>query len=308
MEFYDGPMWTIECQQGDNYVFDNEEAAKWFQECRSVFNMKQGSQPLDGGNFFMTPEERDEVLKKEPELKRFIRQCYGSREFIQNIKRYCFWLVDASPADIKHSRILYERVSKVKKFRLERNSESTRKSADTPHLFQHIKQPTTDYLLIPSVSSEKRQYIPIGYVSSDVIVTNLAFALEHATPYHFGILTSRIHMAFMRIVCGRLRNDYRYSNTIVYNNFVWPKSDPHQAAVIEMTAKKILSVRAKYPDSSLADIYDEVSMPPDLRNAHCENDSAVSEAYGLPDDMSEYDIVMHMFRLNYEATGREFPE
>ena len=307
MEFYDGPTWTIECKEGE-YVFDNEETAKWFQECRSVFNMKLGSTPRDDGNFFMTEAERDELLKREPALKKFIRQCYGSKEFIRGIKRYCFWLVDASPADIRKSKILYERVSKVKEFRLKSEREGTKKLAESPHIFAEIRQPKTNYLIFPSVSSHRRQYVPIGYVSSDVIVTNLAFALEHATPYHFGILTSRTHMGWMRRVAGRLGVSYRYSNTIVHNCFAWPESNPYQVARIESAAKKILNARAKYPDSSLADLYDELTMPKELRDAHRENDVAVCEAYGLPADISESDMVMHMFRLYYAATGQEWPE
>ena len=186
--------------------------------------------------------------------------------------------------------------------------EGTQKLAETPHLFAEIRQPRGNYILIPSVSSELRQYVPIGYVSHEVIVTNAAFSLERATPYHFGILTSRTHMAWMRFVCGRLRSDYRYSNTIVYNCFAWPESNPYHVARIESTAKKILNARAKYPDSSLADLYDELTMPKELRDAHRENDAAVCEAYGLPADISESDMVMHMFRLYYAATGQEWPE
>ncbi|MBR0249784.1 MAG: hypothetical protein IJQ77_01745 [Synergistaceae bacterium] len=307
MEFYDGPTWTIECKEGE-YVFDNEETAKWFQECRSVFKMKFGCMARDGGNFFMTESERDEVLKREPALKKFIRQCYGSREFIQNVNRFCFWLVDISPAEIRKSKILYERVKKVKEFRLKSEAASTQKAAETPHLFVQRNQPATNYLLIPRHSSELRQYVPMGYLSHDVIALDSCMTLEHATPYHFGILTSRTHMAWMRFVCGRLRSDYRYSNTIVYNCFAWPESNPYHVARIESTAKKILNARAKYPDSSLADLYDELTMPKELRDAHRENDAAVCEAYGLPADISESDMVMHMFRLYYAATGQEWPE
>ncbi|MBQ7155143.1 MAG: hypothetical protein IJR85_06275 [Synergistaceae bacterium] len=293
---------------GEEYVFGDERFARFFQACRSVFPMLKGSQPTDDGNFFMTAEERAEVLSREPGLEKFIRRVYGSKEFIQNIERYCFWLVDATPADIKHSKILYERVSKVKEFRLASKAKQTRKDADIPHLFQQIRQPTADYLLIPSVSSEKRQYIPIGYVSPDVIVTNLAFSLTNATPYHFGVLTSSAHMAWMRVVCGRLTSRYRYSNTIVYNNFVWPSSDPHKVMKIFHTGSEILRAREKHPESSFADLYDEVSMPKDLRDAHRENDRAVLEAYGLPADMDEFHIVEHLVKLNYAMTGRQYPE
>ena len=295
-------VWIVdEPYGGPGYAFDSEDMARWFQECRAVYAMTQGSQPLDGGHLFMNPEERDEVLKKEPDLARFIHQVYGSYEFINKVKRYCFWLVDASPVDIKHSRILYERVSKVKEFRLASKRGATQKAAERPSLFAEIRQPTTNYLLIPRVSSSRRQYVPMGYVSPDVIVTDSAFALPYATPYHFGILTSRVHMAWIRVVAGRLRNDYRYSNTLVYNNFVWPKSPPWHVQRIERAAQKILDVRASHSDSSFADMYDEVSMPQDLRRAHQENDSAVLEVYGLPENISDLDIVMHMFKLYDDA-------
>ncbi len=309
MQNYTGPAWTVgEPDTKDCYVFGNEEAARWFQQCRAIHIMTLGSTPRDDGNFFMTPQEREEVLSKEPGLERFIHRVYGSREFIHNIERYCFWLVDAEPADIKRSKILYERVSKVKEFRQASKRGATQKLADSPHLFSEIRQPSTNYLLIPSVSSSNRQYIPMGYVSPDVIVTNAAFSLPHATPYHFGVLTSSTHMGWMRRVAGRLRMDYRYSNTLVYNTFSWPLSDPWQVKKIESTAQRILDVRAKYPASSYADLYDEVSMPKDLRKAHLENDWAVLEAYGLPKDIDEEGIIMHMFRLYYEAVGKEMPQ
>ena len=309
MQKYSGPTWEVEEPgTGHFYTFTSEEFARFFQACRSVFPMTQGNAPYDNGNFFLTPAERNEVLLREPELAKFIRRVYGSKEFIQNIERYCFWLVDASPSDIKHSKILYERVSKVKEFRLASKREATRKQSDSPYLFSDIRQPTTPYLLIPRVSSEKRGYIPMGYIDPDVIVTDSAFALERATPYHLAILTSSVHMAWMRVVAGRLKSDYRYSSTVVYNNFVWPRTNPHQVMEIFHTGSEILRAREKYQDSSYADLYDEVSMPKDLRDAHRANDKAVLKAYGLPADMEELDIVKHLFRLNYEMTGREFPE
>ena len=293
---------------GEEYVFGDERFARFFQACRSVFPMKQGNQPNDGGNFFLTPDERKEVLAKEPGLEKFIRRVMGSEEFINNIERYCFWLVDATPADIKHSRILYERVGKVKEHRLASKAAATRKKADAPSLFSVMRQPTSEYLLIPRHSSEKRQYVPIGYMSPDVIVTDAAFALERATPYHLGVLTSRAHMAWMRVVCGRLTSRYRYSSTIVYNNFVWPRSDPFKVMEIFRTGSAILTAREKYPESSYADLYDETTMPKDLRDAHRANDKAVLAAYGLPADMEEYYIVEHLMKLNYEMTGRKYPE
>ena len=309
MEWYTGPTWIISIDSsGEEYVFDSEQTARWFQECRTTHRLISGSRPTDNGNFFMTREERDEVLSREPDLEKFIRRVYGSKEFIQNIERYCFWLVDATPADIKHSKVLYERVGKVKDFRLKSSRKGTVKHADTPHLFSEIRHPTTDYMLIPRVSSEKRQYIPIGFVSHDVIATDAVIIFPNATPYHFGILTSRVHMAWMRVVCGRLREDYRYSIKVVYNNFIWPLADPWQVKRICSTAQRILDVRAKHADSSYADLYDEISMPKDLRDAHRENDAAVMDAYGLPADMDEHKIVNHMFKLMCKYTGEEYPE
>ncbi len=300
--FYDGPVYTVGWEGTDDfYVFELEEMANWFKERRNVHKMTLGSAPTDGGNLFMTPEERDEVLNREPELKKFIRQVLGSYEFINGVKRYCFWLVDASPKDIKRSKILHERVEKVKAFRLASVRGKTQRQANCPHLFAEMRQPATDYMLIPRHSSSKRYYIPMGYMSSDVIVTDAAYSLPKATPYHFGIITSRVHMAWVRRVCGRLRDDYRYNNTVGYNTFCWPKSNPWQVKRIEDTGQKILDVRAKYPECTFADLYDEVSMPPDLRKAHNENDAAVLEAYGLPVDMDEEDIIDHMFKLYYEA-------
>ena len=259
--------------------------------------MLMGSQPNDGGNFFMTESERDDILSKEPGLEKFIRPVMGSMEFIRNIKRYCFWLVDATPAEIRNSKILYDRVSKVKAHRLDSKAEATRKLADSPALFTEMRQPASEYLLIPSHSSERRFYIPMGYEPPEVIVTNAAFALPKATPYHLGILSSSVHMAWMRVVCGRLEMSYRYSNTIVYNSFVWPSADPVQVMNIERTGRAILDARAKYPDSSYADLYDETAMPPNLRKAHRENDAAVLEAYGWPKNIDEYGIVSNLMEL-----------
>ena len=309
MQRYTGQVWTVEEPIGGGfYAFGDEASAKWFQRCRTIRRMILGSTPRDDGNFFLTPDERTEVLKKEPRLEKFIRRVYGSREFIQNIERYCFWLADASPEDIKRSRILYERVGKVKEFRLASKREATQKQAETPHLFADIRQPKTEYLLIPRHSSGRRQYVPFGFLPPEIIATDACMTLTDATPYHLGILSSRIHMAWMRVVCGRILSDYRYSNTIVYNNFVWPAANPYQVMKIFKAGQKILDVREKYSGSSYAALYDELTMPKELRNAHRENDEAVSEAYGLPADLEELAVVEHMMRLNYSLTGREYPE
>ena len=256
----------------------------------NVPEMVKGSIPVDGGNLIIEAEDYAEFIKKEPNAKPFIKNLVGSEEFINNKDRYCLWLDKIKPAEIRHCPLILERISKVREMRLASSKEATRKFADYPMRFMEIRQPETDYLLIPRVSSENRKYIPIGYISKDVISTDANMILPNATLYHFGVLTSNVHMAWMRAVCGRLKSDYRYSNTIVYNNFPWCNPTTEQKAKIEKTAQGILDARALYPDCSLADLYDELTMPPELRKAHQENDKAVMEAYG--------------FRIKDEQTGK----
>ena len=217
-----------------------------------------------------------------------------------HLERYCFWLVGANPHDIKNSPVLRERVQKVKDFRLASPKTATQKSADTPTLFQEIRQPETNYILIPSVSSENRRYVPIGFMHNDVISTNLNLILPNATMYHLGILVSNVHMAWMRTVCGRLKSDYRYSNIVVYNNFPWPTPTDEQRKAIEQTAQGILDARAKFPGASLADLYDETLMPPELRKAHQANDRAVMAAYNFPVKISEAECVAKLMEM-YQA-------
>ena len=256
----------------------------------NVPEMVKGSIPVDGGNLIIEAEDYEEFIKKEPNAKPFIKNLVGSEEFINNKDRYCLWLDKIKPAEIRHCPLILERISKVREMRLASSKEATRKFADYPMRFMEIRQPETDYLLIPRVSSENRKYIPICYISKDVISTDANMILPNATLYHFGVLTSNVHMAWMRAVCGRLEMRYRYSNTIVYNNFPWCIPTDEQKAKIEKTAQGILDARALYPDCSLADLYDELTMPPELRKAHQENDKAVMEAYG--------------FRIKDEQTGK----
>ena len=264
--------------------------------------MIYGSKPVDGGFFLMKEEEKNEILAKEPNLAKYIRQIYGAEEYINNKKRYCLWLVGASPADIKNSPTLFSRVQSVREYRLQSTKEATRLSADRATEFQEVRYSTTEYIIVPSVSSERRRYVPIGYVSPDIVVNNAVLFIPNATLYHFGILTSNVHMAWMRVVCGRLKSDYRYSKDIVYNNFPWPTITPEQEAEISRTAQAILDARNLYPDCSLADLYDEVTMPVELRRAHQANDKAVMKAYGLPITTSESDTVAHLFKLYEELT------
>ena len=199
-----------------------------------------------------------------------------------------------------------ERIEAVKNFRLASSRANTAKLADTPTQFQVENMPESNYILVPKVSSEKRRYVPMGFMSPDVLCSDLVFLIPDATLYHFGILESNVHMAWMRAVCGRLKSDYRYSKDIVYNNFPWPTPTPEQQAKIEQTAQAILDARALYPDSSLADLYDPVLMPPELLKAHRENDKAVMQAYGFPiKDFTESDCVAELFKMYKAITEKE---
>ena len=244
--------------------------------------MVAGNKPTDGGAFFLTPSEREEVLQREPQIEPFIRPVMGSQEFIYGERRYCLWLTEATPQDIRSSPFLRERVERVRQFRLASVNKATRNDAQTPHLFQQIHHKECPYILVPSVSSDRRAYIPLGFVPAEVISTNLNLMVPGATLYHFAVLTSNVHMAWMRAVCGRLGVGYRYSKDVVYNNFVWPEVNEETRQKIARCGQRILEVRSHYPQSSLADLYDPATMPPDLRRAHQENDRAVMEAYGLP--------------------------
>ncbi len=268
----------------------------------AVPTMLLGNKPADGGNLILTEAEKNEILKQEPNLEPFIYKYVGAEEYINNKIRYCFWLTGINPSIIRQSNVLHERVQNVKIMRENSTSPATRKMADYPHLFFFISQPQSNYLLLPSTSSERRRYIPIGFMNPTDIASNSCTILPIATLYHFGVLTSNIHMAWMRAVCGRLKSDYRYSNSIVYNNFPWPIPTDEQKAKIEQTAQAILDARAKYPDCSLADLYDEVAMPVELRKAHQDNDRAVMAAYGFSTKMTESDCVAKLLEMYQQLT------
>ena len=243
--------------------------------------IKFGSMPRDGGGFVLSDEEKAELIKKEPLAERWIHPYIGAYEFINNKSRWCLWLLGANPHEIKQCPTVMKRIEFVKNFRLASVAEGTRKFAETPTLFCQIAQPDTDYIAVPKTSSEKRKYIPIGFLDKNVIASDLLFLIPNAKLYHFGILTSNVHNAWMRMLCGRLKSDYRYAKDIVYNNFPWPTPTEKQKEDIEKTAQMILDARKLYSDCSLADLYDEVTMPPELRKAHQLNDKAVMEAYGF---------------------------
>lgn len=275
----------------------------------SVSQMVYGNKPTDGGNLIITEEEKEEILKHEPELAQYIYPYIGSTEFINNKIRYCFWLVNVNPSVIKKSPILTKRITAVREKRLSSSAKPTQEKASVPWLFFFISQPSTNYLMIPRVSSERRKYIPIGFMPPEIIASDACSIVPNASLYHFGILTSNIHNAWMRTVAGRLKSDYRYSGSVVYNNFPWPTPTEAQKAKIEETAQGILDARALYPDASLADLYDELTMPPELRKAHVRNDQAVAAAYGLnknsPEFKSESACVAMLMRMYQTLTEKD---
>jgi type I restriction-modification system DNA methylase subunit len=263
----------------------------------SVSEMAKGSIPVDDGNFFLDSDEYQEFIKKEPKSVNYIKKFYGAKEFLHNEERWCLWLLNISPSELKSMPNIMKRVQNIHDFRLQSTKAATRKYANYSTRFMEIRQPTTEYIIVPSHSSENRRYIPIGFEKPDVICGNANLLIPNATLYEFGVLTSNVHMAWVRSVCGRLEMRYRYSNTVVYNNFPWCNPTDAQKAKIEKTAQAILDARAKYPDCSLADLYDELTMPIELRKAHQANDHAVMETYGFAKDITEDEIVAELFKM-----------
>ena len=365
-KIFDGDK-VIEADNINPYLMDGptvfiESRAKPL--CNVPF-ITYGNKPTDDGNFILTEEERESIVRDTPELSTYIRRYVGARDFINNdAVRYCLWLKDLSPAVFRKNREVMRRIEAVRDFRLKSSAAPTRKMAEQPWRFFSTPHNESNYLLLPEVSSERRDYIPIGFMSPSVIAANTCLILPSATLYHFGVLTSSVHMAWMRVVAGRLKSDYRYSGAIVYNNFPWPevenvanvqvlpitnancqlgngecgtenwklengtgnigntgniKKTPnlqnsqspsnesnHSESLrqkIESTAQAILDARALYPDSSLADLYDPLTMPVELRKAHAANDVAVMKAYGLAPHTSEPEIVAHLFRLYSEKVS-----
>ena len=265
-----------------------------------------GSMPRDGGGFILSEEEKTELIRKEPLSEQWIHLYLGAEEFLNNKKRYCLWLVGANPADIAKCPTVKERIQAVREFRLASKAAGTRKFAETPSLFCQIAQPTEgQYIPVPKTSSGRRRYIPLGFLDCSVIASDLLFLIPDADLFHFGVLESNVHMAWMRTVCGRLKSDYRYSKDIVYNNFPWPSPTEEQKQIIETTARGILEARKIYPNASLAELYDETTMPPELIKAHKANDLAVMKAYGMPiKETDEAACVAWLMRLYQEKTEK----
>ncbi len=272
-----------------------------------VTKMTTGNRPADGGHLIIEAEEYADFIRREPKAQKYIKRLTGAAEFINNKDRYCLWLVDVSPKELRSMPLVMERIELCRQARLA-GAADRQKLAETPTIFREQKNPDS-YIIVPSTSSENRRYIPIGFLDGEVIPTNSATIIEDATLYDFGILTSNVHMAWMRTVAGRLKSDYRYSAKIVYNNFPWPEVNDTQKEKISKTAQAIIDARALYPDSSLADLYDELTMPVELRRAHQANDKAVMEAYdmtkivdGKRTWLTESETVARLFEMYEELT------
>ena len=281
-KLFDGDRYQV-ANNINGYLLDGENV---FVESRSkpicnVPEIGMGNQPIDNGQYLFEKEDMEAFIKKEPSAAAYFYPWYGAKEFISQKPRYCLWLGECSPAQLKQMPYCLERVRAVKEYRESSTRASTVKMAMKPTRFQTENMAKGNYIVIPKVSSENRKYVPMGLMSPDMLCSDLVFIVPNATAYHLGVLTSNVHMAWVRAVCGRLKSDYRYSKDIVYNNFPWPTPTEQQKAKIEQTAQAILDARALYPDSSLADLYDELTMPPELRKAHQDNDRAVMDAYGF---------------------------
>ncbi|MCI5729223.1 MAG: methylase [Clostridia bacterium] len=272
----------------------------------NVSKMVYGNKPADGGNLIIENDDYEDFIKKEPQARQFIKPLLGAVEYLHSKKRYCLWLQGISPAQLKECPAVMERVRLCKESRENSVAAGIRKFAATPMLFAQITQPVgKPYVIVPRVSSERRRYVPIGFNDGNTIVSDAVQIVPDASIYEFGVMISNVHMSWMRAVCGRLKSDYRYSKDVVYNNFVWPSPTAAQKAKIEQTAQAILDARALYPDSCLADLYDEVAMPPELRKAHQNNDRAVMQAYGFDiKTTTESSCVAELMKL-YQAKVSE---
>ena len=288
------------------YLLDSDDIIVFAQRKPfiSVPAMVYGNKPADGGNLIIENEDYESFVSKEPNALKYIRRYVGAVEFIHNQSRYCLWLKGANPKDIKAMPLVMDRVAKCQEMRKNSVAAAIRKFAATPTLFAQITQPEgKPYIIVPAHSSASRKYIPLGFVGPEVVASNAVFIIPDATLFHFGILMSNVHNAWMRATCGRLKSDYRYSKEIVYNCFSWPTPTDAQKAKIEQTAQVILDARALYPDCSLADLYDEVTMPPELRKAHQQNDKAVMQAYGFWGKLNtETECVAELMKMYQELT------
>ena len=271
----------------------------------SVPEMRCGNKPSDGGNLILTDAERRLLVRNEPGAKKYLRRCTGSEEFINGNMRWCLWLKDVAPADLRELPTVMDRVQRVKTFRKNSTAAPTKKAAEKPTCFFYISQPTTDYILIPEVSSARRRYIPIGFMSKHVISANTNFLIPEASLYLFGVLTSAMHMAWVAQVGGRLKSDYRYSGSMVYNTYPWPQApSAKQRTTVEAAARAVLDVREEYQErgDTLADLYDPIAMPAKLVKAHTALDRAVDRCYRRQPFTSQRQRVEFLFALYEKLT------
>lgn len=307
----------------DKYLFENSRIIKakninaYLLDADNIFiesrnkpiddrlKMIAPNKPCDYNNLKIESEDYEKFIEKCPKAEKWIKKMVGAQEFINGKKRYCLWLVGCEPTELKNMPQVLERVNQCREDRIKANTSESLRLAETPTLFREQINPN-NYLIIPCVSSEKRKYIPIGFLDKDTIPVMGTLIIPNADLFYFGILTSNVHMAWVRAVAGRLEMRYRYSKDIVYNNFPWPNPNEKQKEKIEKTAQMILDSRAKYPNSSLADLYDELTMPPELRKAHQQNDIAVMEAYGFDwRNMTESDCVSKLMEMYQELINQE---
>ena len=294
---------AIKAKKINSYLMDAESVfIERMQEAISdVPKMCFGNMAADGGHLIIEENEYDEFIKAEPQAKKFIRKFLGANEFINNKKRYCLWLVNAKPEELRECPRIMERIAKCKAVR---ENSSRPHLANIPSLFAQITQPEgVNYLLVPSATSEKRKYIPMGFMDASVIASNLNLIIPNATLYHFGVLTSQMHMAWLKVVCGRLGTGYRYSKDVVYNNFPFPNASKAQEEAITQKAEAVLEARAKYPHSSLADLYDPLTMPKELAKAHKELDLAVDKLYRKTPFKDDGERVSFLFEMYKEITS-----
>lgn len=277
------------------------------QPITNVSEISFGSMPNDGGNFLLSDEEKSEFLSKEPKAEKYIKPLLSAHEFLNGKNRWCLWLENISPTELRELKFINERVLNVKKLRSESSREATRKLADFPTLFGEVRQPKSNYILIPRHSSENRKYIPFGFFTPEFIASDSCLSIDKASLFDFGILQSEMHMIWVKNVCGRIKSDYRYSNELVYNNYPWPENpSDKQKEAIEKAAQKVLDVRAEFPNSSLADLYDPLTMPPALVKAHQALDKAVDLAYRPQPFTSEAKRMEFLFDLYEKYTAGLF--
>ena len=300
-----GEPHAVEAKRINPYLVDATEIfiENRRQPISTIPEIVFGSMANDGGFLILQDDEKENLIKSQPLAAKWIRPFLGAEEFINNKSRWCLWLADINPNEFRTIPEVYERVLSVKKHRLSSNRAATNKLANTPYLFGEIRQPSSIYLMLPRVSSELRKFIPIGYLPPEIIASDAALTISNATLFHFGILTSTQHNAWMRTVAGRLKSDYRYSAKLVYNNFPWPTPTDAQRSAIETAAQGVLDARARYPDSSLADLYDPLTMPPELVKAHAKLDKAVDAAYRYKGANSDAERVAFLFGLYQDLIG-----